>query len=237
MVQEYRLFLFGVFQMGLNYRKAYVFDFESLVDIRSGYIRFMLSSKTVNKSFFKPYLWNPTVTMLKNLYVSSSNPNPLTWILKNEYQDSAEDLYRELIEKHYEEIINFSLPTDVFRLMALVNRVDIRDTEFTINCANDIQANVASNIMGDFTITVNEYNAEKFSCIYASTIDILDKYRPVEGKNVYIHNIRMNYDENFRLEKTMNYYIGHVVIHTIDPYIGIPLFKDKQMVNTITKEE
>ena len=222
----------------LKYRKGYVFDFESLVDTRSGCIRYILNSKTVDKSYFKPFMQHPTTTMLKNLYVSQQDPNPIKWLLKDEYIDSADDLYKELLLKHYRGILNNSLPTDVFRLMNLVNRVDIRDTDFTVNCANEEQLEVANSIAGHFKATLDNYDVSLFSCVYVSTIDILDRYnKNTEGKNVYIHNIRMNYDDNFTLDTTMEYYIGHVVIHTIDPYIGIPLYTANHKKKNKEEEE
>ena len=103
--------------METSLKKRYLFDFDSLVDIKIGCVRYILNSKKLNTSYIKPYMLEPTLTLLKQLSVGSVERNPVKWILKNEYSDSADDIYKELLMDHYDSVLNNALSTDIFKLV------------------------------------------------------------------------------------------------------------------------
>ena len=63
-----------------------------------------------------------------------------------------------------------------------------------------------------------------YNCLYISDIERLSMYLHIYGRTVYIHNTINIYDADGNLKTDVRKYNGKVVIKTVDPYIGIPLF-------------
>lgn len=208
----------------VNHRSKNIFDFESIVCIPIGCIVYILRTETVKNGYFKDYMRDPSVSILKNLYVGSEHRNPIKWLLKEKYYDSADDILTDLYEKHYENILNVSIPTDVMRLLRTYLRVEDSGIDITINCHNEIQEKIARAIEKEFEVTVDKYDMDGYTGIYTAYSSTVHKYKQgLEGKHIYIHNIRANYNDKNRLEEGLNDLIRSNVIHTIDPYIGYPL--------------
>ena len=208
----------------ISHKSKNIFDFESIVCVPIGCVVYILKTETVKKGYFKDYMKDPSMSILKNLYVGSQHANPIKWLLKKEYYDSADDILADLYDRHYESILNVSIPTDVMRLLRTYLKVEESGIDITINCHNEIQESIAKAIEKEFTVTVDKYNMDAYTSIYTAYSSTAHKYKQgLEGKHVYIHNIRANYNKKNRLEDGLNDLIKGNVIHTIDPYIGYPL--------------
>lgn len=202
-----------------------IFDFESIVCIPIGCIVYILKTQTVNNGYFKDYMKDPSLSILKNLYVGSTDINPIKWLLKDEYLESADDILLDLYKNHYKNIIEVAIPTDVMRLIRTYRKVEESGINITINCHNEIQEKIAKEFDKEFKVVINEFKMDNYSSIYTAYSSTAHKYKSgLEGKHIYIHNIRVNYNEKNRLEEGLNTLIQGNVIHTIDPYIGYPLY-------------
>ncbi len=204
-----------------------LFEFDSLFDIKNGYIRYLINSKASTK-YFKSFMNHPSINMLKNLYVSSNEENPLKWVLNDEYIDSADSLLEELKVSKARAILNNAIATDVYKLYKLYNTMSsAANTKCVINCASEEEAKIINSFNKEFSTEINETNLSNYNCLYVSTTDKITKYKDTFGKHIYIHNIRLNYDDELRLNTKLSKYIDHAIFHTVDPYIGITLFLDK----------
>ena len=125
--------------METSLKKRYLFDFDSLVDIKIGCVRYILNSKKLNTSYIKPYMLEPTLTLLKQLSVGSVERNPIKWILKDEYSDSADDIYKELLMDHYDSVLNNAISTDIFKLVRYTKKAKDFGIETVINCFSEKQ--------------------------------------------------------------------------------------------------
>lgn len=208
-------------------KKRYLFDFDSLVDIKIGCVRYILNSKKLNTSYIKPYMLEPTLTLLKQLSVGSVERNPVKWILKDEYSDSADDIYKELLMDHYDSVLNNAISTDIFKLVRYTKKAKDFGIETVINCFSEKQKVMLKSVLTDKTDIVyvdNVNDLSSYNCLYLSDIERLSMYTHIYGRIVYIHNTINIYDADGSLKNDVLKYNGKVVIKTVDPYIGIPLY-------------
>ena len=220
-------FVFWVISMERILKKRYLFDFESLVDIKVGCVRYILNSKKLNTSYIKPCMLEPTLALLKQLSVGSVERNPVKWILKDEYSDSADDLYKELMTDHYDSVLNNAISTDIFKLVRYTKKASNFGVETVINCFSEKQKEMLKTVLTDksdvvYVDSVNDLSS--YNCLYISDIERLSMYLHIYGRTVYIHNTINIYDADGNLKPDVRKYNGKVVIKTVDPYIGIPLF-------------
>ena len=208
-------------------KKRYLFDFDSLVDIKIGCVRYILNSKKLNTSYIKPYMLEPTLTLLKQLSVGSVERNPVKWILKDEYSDSADDIYKELLMDHYDSVLNNAISTDIFKLVRYTKKAGDFGIETVINCFSEKQKVMLKSVLTDKVDVVyvdNVNDLSSYNCLYLSDIERLSMYTHIYGRIVYIHNTINIYDADGSLKNDVLKYNGKVVIKTVDPYIGIPLY-------------
>ena len=208
-------------------KKRYLFDFDSLVDIKIGCVRYILNSKKLNTSYIKPYMLEPTLTLLKQLSIGSVERNPVKWILKDEYSDSADDIYKELLMDHYDTVLNNAISTDIFKLVRYTKKAGDFGIDTVINCFSEKQKEMLKSVLTDRTDVIyvdNVNDLSSYNCLYLSDIERLSMYIHIYGRIVYIHNTINIYDANGSLKNDIRKYNGKVVIKTVDPYIGIPLY-------------
>ena len=220
-------FVFWVISMERILKKRYLFDFESLVDTKVGCVRYILNSKKLNTSYIKPCMLEPTLALLKQLSVGSVERNPVKWILKDEYSDSADNLYKELMTDHYDSVLNNAISTDIFKLVRYTKKASNFGVETVINCFSEKQKERLKTVLTDKSDVVyvdNVNDLSSYNCLYISDIERLSMYLHIYGRTVYIHNTINIYDADGNLKPDVRKYNGKVVIKTVDPYIGIPLF-------------
>ena len=76
----------------------------------------------------------------------------------------------------------------------------------------------------DVVYADNVNDLSSYNCLYLSDIERLSMYTHIYGRIVYIHNTINIYDADGSLKNDVLKYNGKVVIKTVDPYIGIPLY-------------
>ena len=154
-------------------KKRYLFDFESLVDTKVGCVRYILNSKKLNTSYIKPCMLEPTLALLKQLSVGSVERNPVKWILKDEYSDSADDLYKELMTDHYDSVLNNAISTDIFKLVRYTKKASNFGVETVINCFSEKQKEMLKTVLTDKSDVVyvdNVNDLSSYNCLYISDI-------------------------------------------------------------------
>ena len=118
------------------------------------------------------------------IFQERTKPNPLTALLKEEYQDSADDLLEEIINKYGELLYFNTYETDLYRLF--YNIIGIEGKSFNIAVAVD-----------------NEYQETNLrSMSYTDSLFRLEDYSPkVEGKHVFALRNAINTDYDYTLGK------------------------------------
>ena len=91
-----------------------LFEFETIVDVDLSIVMYIINNMSKSNYIDIDLLKNTTtINGLKNTLLFRENTNPLSVIIKKDYEDSINDIYNEIMEYHKKEIIDNALPTDI----------------------------------------------------------------------------------------------------------------------------
>ena len=91
-----------------------LFEFETLVDVDLSVVMYIIDNMGNSKYIDTSLLKNTnTINGIENRLLFRENYNPLSIIIKKEYEDSIDDIYNEIMEYHKQEILDKALPTDI----------------------------------------------------------------------------------------------------------------------------
>lgn len=174
--------------------------FESMFDLNVGLVKVIQKHYGKDaKHFNYGLLWLPdddiAYEVLKQL-----TDNPLDWLLVPEYKSSAEDLYKELYNKYYSEIIQLSRPTSLYNLFSMFIRVGGGDVVNTaVTCKDEQQLQFIKKNCPLLDAHVKEYkdvDRESYGTIYINKFKTLSEFDRVVGKNIFLLNYRYNFEED-----------------------------------------
>lgn len=166
-------------------------------------------------------LYYSTENSLKNKLLWRENWNPITIMLKEEYMDSADDLYKEVTEKYQDEIYDLSPYTDIVRFMNLMQNHDDWKTNCYINCKNEREKQIVKQINPRFGTSIDQFSMREYTTLFINEIENIAKYRDLGGKYIYISNYRYNLDKRFMPKSVIFQEGGYNKVRMIDPYKGL----------------
>lgn len=169
---------------GIDERAKYILvDFAMVYDTDFGSIKYMLD-KCKNTGFFKcstdvtDYFLHCEITVRKH-------QNPLTVILKEDYEDQADSLFKELQRKHWSEIVKQSPSTEIATMLAIGDMTTGYD--ITTNCRNEEEVEFIKKIEPSWETVIDCDDVSKYFCIYIHDMPrFFDKNPGIEGKCIYI---------------------------------------------------
>lgn len=204
----------------VKYTTSNLLEFEMLIDTDLSVIQTMLK-KYPNSNFFRDnVLHASSINVIKNLLLFRKDRNPLSILIKPEYINSIDDLYKELIDSCRDEIINNSHPTDIFRFVKTLN-----DTggiiNNTITCNNELEYNFLKSNDSTLVLRIKENDLTNYNCLFIKYIDDIPKYINYGGKYVFITNAMYNLSSSFIPKQIAVLALEYNRIRTIDPYKGL----------------
>ena len=209
---------------GIKYTTSNLVEFEAVVDTDLAIIDYMTSN--YKTSFFKESVLNASSrNVIKNLLLFRDDSNPLTVLLKDEYLDSAEDLFKEITETKYEEVLKIAEPTDIFRYIKTLEDETEGVVVSTINCKNKLQQQMINELAGIMRTDINQKDMSVFTCLFIKNIKDIETYRNFGGKYIYLSNFRFNLNEDFVIKLDIASVAGYNSVKLIDPYVGLILPK------------
>ena len=113
-------------------------DFEAIIDLDLATIYYIATNlknvDLIDTSILKASSYNA----LRNLLLFRTTNNPLSVIIKEEYKDSLNNLYKELMEKHEQEILDLCRFNDLARYIKILYTTG-KLVNITINCDTELQ--------------------------------------------------------------------------------------------------
>lgn len=200
-------------------------NFDSLIDLDILAVCYILV-KYKNSKYLKEEAYQYTTYFMKLLLIKRKIENPLSIIFKDEYLDQIDNLYKEILDSHKEEILTSYAQTSILRLLKLT----VRDSGYSIfiNCKDKIEQNLALKMLKNtnhISTVLNEENPESyFTLIMKNLTDLKSFKNPlVTGKTIYIWKYRLNYedDEMETINKLSTVLYRSNIIKVIDPYSNI----------------
>lgn len=203
----------------MNDEKFILADFSCLFDTDYGATAFLMY-KGNNKYFLDGYdKW--TEFYLHCRILARDMMNPLTCLLKEEYLSSADNIYNELLDKQWNNVLRVSPQTDIVKL---INKIYGSNGSVKVLCRNKMEADHINKytkwdtIIDDIDITNSSY---LFFHNLDSSIARFDE--SLQAKIIYIYHHKpnfMNYREMIPNISLMPYTRANE-IKVIQPYKDI----------------
>lgn len=178
-----------------------LFEFETLIDLDLSVIMYIINNMNNSKYIDTDLLKNTTtINGLENRLLFRENINPLSIIIKKDYEDSIDDIYNELMESHKKEIVNNALPTDIMTFCNLGSSIT-GVVNNHVNCKDKIEEEYIHTFPGKIITKINEYDLSAYNTLYAKTIDNLFDYKNLTNKKIFILNTRYNMMKDYLIYK------------------------------------
>jgi hypothetical protein len=191
-------------------------DFEAIIDLDLAIIYYIATHlknvDLIDTSILRASSYNA----LRNLLLFRTTNNPLSIIIKEEYKDSLNDLYKELMEKHEQEIL------DLCRFNDLASYIKILYTtgklvNITINCDTELQVEYTKKNMPELKVVLKETNLSNYNTLFVKYSSNLLRFEEIMEKKIYIVNAMYNYN-NFIFKPEVLLLIDSNKICTVDIY-------------------
>lgn len=178
-----------------------LFEFETLIDLDLSVIMYIINNMNNSKYIDTDLLKNTTtINGLENRLLFRENINPLSIIIKKDYEDSIDDIYNELMESHKKEIVDNALPTDIMTFCNLGSSIT-GVVNNHVNCKDKIEEEYIHTFPGKIITKINEYDLSAYNTLYAKTIDNLFDYKNLTNKKIFILNTRYNMMKDYLIYK------------------------------------
>lgn len=197
-------------------------DFDIVIDTDLGLINLMKKEYN-NTDFVLSYINNMKDKVIIEQLLQRKNKNPLSIVIKQEYMDSIDNLYKEFLETDYDNILKYSKVTDIMNLMnAYINTGSVH---VEIICKNKSEEQLINNLnLPQLKVTV-ENDKSKIDISVYDTIFIKDysdiiKFKGLVAKNIFIGNYKFNLeDDNHTPLNDISLLVGRTnLVSIIDVY-------------------
>ena len=212
--------------MDLNdgiYNKILV-EFDFLIDLD------MAIFKLVKDKYNSPNIVNQDIIKITdeneiiNLMINREDKNPLSVIINNIDSINLNKLYLEMLDD--KDLLSYAKAYDTFGLMiTLLNEAS--SISIDVLCKDKQQSDFIKSLNKSLqTIVIDQkskVNLDNYNVMYIKYFDEVINYKKLQGKHIYISNMRFNMDndKNIPLFKTCVLIANVNIIHTIDMYTKI----------------
>ena len=172
------------------------FEFETLVDIDLGLLIY-IQLNFAGSNYFIPQVMKADNYVLRSLLLTRDKVNPLSVIIKDEYMDSIDNLYNEILDSKFLDIANISPPLATFKLYRTLCKTDGLVDAFII-CMNEKQASFLNGVDKRMKTTTDGYNTKLYQvdALYVKVFDLIYKYKNLVKKSIYIMDYDFNIEPN-----------------------------------------
>lgn len=194
--------------------KDILFFSDTIFDIDLGVFGYFYTH-LFNSPYFDQEKLLKTPEMLKSYLVLDCLTNILDFALKPQFRGTSDSLFREALDKHYQEIVNFSPYTDILKIVLAqldsqasinISPVVLCRSEFEIELLHKINNNIEC-ILCPTDKDIMELSLKRFTRILLRRVTDIPKFSPKElgGKNIVILSYRYNFEVNNIIELRKEY--------------------------------
>lgn len=202
-------------------------DFEIIMDLDLATVYYLITHCKTPEILNTNIGLADTLSGIRNILLFRKTRNPLEVCIKEEYKDSIDVLYKDLMNTYEKEILNLTRPNDLFNYFYMLSRTD-NLVNITINCNTELQKEMIDKIMPTVYTTINERDLEEYDTLYLKYSDDIIEYNNIEKKKIYIANAMYNLETGL-FKKSILLICDHNIINTIDLYknLTIPAIYNK----------
>lgn len=173
-----------------------LFTSNILLDTDIGVYR-LIKNEYNNPKYFKLNILDVIIERYKEIIPKRDTINPLSFIIKEEYKDSIDNLYKEIMDTKYNEVLKLSEFTNVEQLAEIFT--SRKGFEPTIICKNLEEKQIFKDKNKSYDIIVSEYediDIKPYHAIYTKYYKDYSKFNKVVAKTLYFANAKYNYINN-----------------------------------------
>lgn len=176
-------------------------DFNMVVDTDLGLIN-MMKREYNNTEFVLKYINSMKDKIIIDQLLERKDKNPLSIIIKDEFRDSIDNLYKEFIETEYDNILKYSSTTDIISLINVY--INTGAVHVDIICKNKSEEQIINNLNIPQLKVIVENDKSKIDLSNYDTIFIKDysdilNFTEVVAKNIFIGNYKFNLEDDNRI--------------------------------------
>lgn len=174
-------------------------DFSMLFDTDIGVATYLYLNSS-NKSFYEDFMKYATYDFYRFKALTRTDENPIRYLFKDEYKDSADDIYQDIKNTKWNKVLEYSPMTDI--LTALSIAASQSGIIVQVNCRNEEEQRKLKKV-NKWDSYINLKDTSKYCTIYLHDIrEAVDIN--IEGKVVYLYDYALNYLRGDMVEKTIS---------------------------------
>lgn len=187
----------------VNNGSRILIDFDMIFDIDVGIIR-TIDEKYCDESIFYKEVTNLDDELLQGLLYRRTMVNPLQVAFIDESMtEEMDSIYDQLLMNEFEDIVLNSTPTAIYDIIQNFINGSNGTVIPTILCRNYFQRKIAIQMFSeydygkDYKVVLNQNDIIKlsgFSDLMIKDVRSLVYFRGLEGMNIFIADLMMNYD-------------------------------------------
>lgn len=171
-----------------------LFTSNILLDTDIGVYR-LVREKYDNPKYFKLNILDVIIERYKEVIPRRDTINPLSFIIKDEYKNSIDNLYNEMMSKDYSRILELSEFTNVEDVLGLF--LTRKELDIKIVCKNLEEKQIFKNRNKKYNIVVFEnykdIDVEAYDAIYTKYYKDYSKFNKIVAKTLYFANAKYNF--------------------------------------------
>ena len=171
-----------------------LFTSNILLDTDIGVYR-LVREKYDNPKYFKLNILAVIIERYKEVISRRDTINPLSFIIKDEYKNSIDNLYNEMMSKDYSRILELSEFTNVEDVLGLF--LTRKELDIKIVCKNLEEKQIFKNRNKKYNIVVFEnykdIDVEPYDAIYTKYYKDYSKFNKIVAKTLYFANAKYNF--------------------------------------------
>lgn len=218
--------------IGINNTSG-LMEFEVLMDLDLAIVGFVLTHLKEDQLIKPEIAAAETISGLKNLLLFRSERNPLSVIIKDQYKNSYDEIYQDLMNSYGQEIYDMVRPTDIATFVqsaydshGLVN--------ITINCKNEKEVSKINKLSHNkYRTRLNETDMSMYDGLYIKYLKDIPTYQHVDKKHIYSLNTMYNMkktDTAYEVCPEVLLYAETNIIKLIDPYVDLSVPKVEDLL-------
>ena len=204
------------------YDNELLVEFESLIDLDLAIYKFIKDKYSDSEYVDQKFINEKDERAIIYALLNRKHINPLEIIMPGL---ETTNLYLDIMDNHYEELLNYATAYDTFGLMItfLNNASSIK---ITVWCKSKLEEKFIKKLNPILnTIVVpnrRDIVLSRYTVMYVKYIAYLAEYSKIEGKHIYIPAAKYNMDEDKDMVSYLCYLYSDVnIFHLIDLYTTI----------------
>ena len=196
-------------------------DFEIIMDFDLAAVYFFITH-CKEPDILNPNIGNAdSLSGIRNMMLFRKDVNPLEVCVKEEYRDSINGLYKDLVDKYEKEILDLTEPNDLFNYFYMLSKTDNLVT-ISINCNSELQMNKIDKKFSTVVSVLKERDLEEYDTLYLKYSNDIIEYKNIEKKKIYLANGMYNLETGL-FKKSILLLCDHNIINTIDLYKNLTI--------------